>query len=80
MSSFYTTHFHNPRPVDQIVLCGGGSQLAGLPTLLNALLEIPVVSGNPLAKITNPESANLPASKAPSLTTAIGLALRNHFT
>ncbi len=91
----HTSHEHLPpdgKGVSEILLCGGGANLKGLPELLTLELKIPVKLGNPWVNIL-PDS-NPPATRPPSAgpwkrelgelsfeeslkyTTAIGLALR----
>jgi len=78
----HTAHEHLPpdsKGVGKILLCGGGSNLKGLPNFLSRELKIPVELGNPWINIlpeTKKEVPGLLFEKSLSYTTAIGLALR----
>lgn len=83
--SFHQSHtFHEHLPpgekgVREILLCGGGASLKGLPQFLNDQLKIPVKLGNPWVNIlSNPQkgSSKLPLEKSLGYTTVLGLALR----
>jgi len=65
--------------VDSIVLTGGGSRLAGLDEFLEVSVGVRVVHGDPLKNVTpakRPGLADVLAVHGPSLSVAIGLALR----
>jgi type IV pilus assembly protein PilM len=64
--------------ISEIMLCGGGANLKGLPQFLSERLKIPVVCGNPWVNILKPPIKSIPElSYQESLTyvTALGLAL-----
>lgn len=65
--------------INQVILCGGGAKMVGLPEFLNSQLKIEVSLGNPWTNITeDPKQAigKLPFDDPPAYTTALGLALR----
>lgn len=63
--------------VESLVLCGGGSLLAGLPEYMAKITGLKVTMGNPLSRVIYDEavSGNI-KNLAPSFSVAIGLALR----
>jgi len=82
--SFYQGHgsheyFSSDSKIQKIILCGGGSNLKGLPNFLAEELKISVEIGNPLINIL-PQKRSAPQiisqQKALSFTTVLGLALR----
>ncbi len=83
---FFNDHIapeHNlDAKVEEIILCGGGANLAGLPKFLNSNLNLPVRIGNPWVNISEDEklleASGFPAQESLSFTTALGLALRNY--
>lgn len=82
--AFYKDHvghqyFSSDGNIEKIILCGGGANLKELPGFLFDKLKIPVEIGNPFTNITlqKPAGKNtIPAPKALSFTTVLGLALR----
>lgn len=69
----------NNRSFDQIILCGGCSQIPGVADYIGQQLSIPTVRGNPLASTVlaaQPKSAKI-EQDAPSLMIALGLAMRS---
>ncbi|MBD3208720.1 MAG: type IV pilus assembly protein PilM [Candidatus Nealsonbacteria bacterium] len=76
----HSSHEHLPpdnQGVSKILLCGGGSNLKGLPEFLEQKINIPVELGNPWVNIlTEEEKPTMPLSKSMAYTTALGLALR----
>lgn len=64
--------------ISEIILCGGGAHLKGLPEYLSSRLNIPVKLGNPWVNI--PYSKNklpaIPYDESPAYATVLGLALR----
>lgn len=65
--------------VSEIILCGGGSNLAGLPEFLAEKLKLTVSLGNPWVNVFPGPPKNitgLALAEAPSYATAIGLAIR----
>jgi len=80
---YYQTHSSHEhlapdnQGVSKILLCGGGSNLKGLPEFLEQKIKIPVELGNPWINIlTEKEKPTMPLSKSMAYTTALGLALR----
>ena len=78
----HSSHEHlasDGKGIKEILLCGGGSSLKGLPDFISAELKIPVKLGNPWINIL-PEPLKqvpeLPFKESLSYTTALGLALR----
>lgn len=82
---YYKTHDGKSLPPDRcdvskLLLCGGGSNLKGLPELLSQELKIPVEIGNPWINILGEgkkETPEISFEKSLEYTTALGLALRN---
>ncbi len=75
-TSFYKEHFAGASPINDIMLCGGGAQLQGLPEMLSELLpNIKITRANPMINAHDAEKHNLNLS----YTTAIGLGLTNAF-
>ena len=78
----HASHEHlapNGKQVDKILLCGGGSNLRGLPEFLSGELKVPIEFGNPWVNILpRKKKARAPLSfeKSLSFVTALGLALR----
>lgn len=78
----HAAHEHLPpggKGVGKIFLCGGGTNLKGLPEFLTTELKIPVELGNPWINILADPSkglAELPLERVLGYTTALGLALR----
>lgn len=73
--SFYRDHFPGGRGLDEIVLCGGGANMARMDELLSDLTKTPVRKADPWVNI-DPGHSPLPPEIILSSTTAIGLALR----
>lgn len=77
---FYQTHFKRGHAVSEVLLTGGGANLAHAETVLAEQLSIPVHVGNPLTHLTAPTRVNdFPKKESLSFTTAIGLSLRDTF-
>lgn len=82
--TFYRDHVTNDfvesaGNIKNILLCGGGANLKGLPEFLSQQIGLPVEIGNPLSNIMAEKhggSNSFPLKKALSFTTALGLALR----
>ncbi len=72
--TFFENHFAGARPVTRIVLTGGGAQMPNLQAGFGTLMRLPVTLGNPLQRIVG--RPRIPATRLPSFTTALGLALR----
>jgi type IV pilus assembly protein PilM len=81
---FYQEHIGKAqfagKKIEQILLCGGGANLDGLPEFLTSELKIDVSVGNPLVNISKNINEELVSSLKDPLayTTALGLALRSH--
>jgi type IV pilus assembly protein PilM len=73
--TFYRDHFPNGRALDEIVLCGGGANMARMDELLSDLTKTPVRRADPWVNI-DPGHSPLPPEIILSSTTAVGLALR----
>ena len=74
---FYHNHFQNKSEIKEIVLCGGGANLANLDKIILEKTNIPTIIGNPLIKIYSVnKSIKYSPEKFQSFITAIGLALR----
>lgn len=73
--NFYRDHFPGGRPLDEIVLCGGGANMARMDELLSDLTKTPVRKADPWVNI-DPGHSPLPPEIILSSTTAVGLALR----
>lgn len=79
--SFYEEHniseHTENRKIEEIILCGGGADTAGLPEFLRDRLNIPLEKGNPWVNLPtqiSKEKGQEPTKWLP-FTTAIGLAL-----
>lgn len=83
---FWQTHKkdgeENVKPIEKIILCGGESNLLGLPEYLSATLGVKVMTGNPWVNVFSLEEYIPPLDQPNALryATAIGLALRAHIT
>lgn len=73
--NFYRDHFPGGRPLDEIILCGGGANMARMDELLSDLTKTPVRKADPWVNI-DPGHSPLPPEIILSSTTAVGLALR----
>ena len=73
--NFYRDHFPGGRPLDEIILCGGGANMARMDELLSELTKTPVRKADPWINI-DPGHSPLPPEIILSSTTAVGLALR----
>lgn len=70
---------HRERPIDGGVLVGGGSKLAGLVEYLSHQLEIPVVIGDPYARVQVDHrrlDTAFMQDEAPLMAVSVGLAVR----
>ncbi|WKZ29563.1 MAG: type IV pilus assembly protein PilM [Patescibacteria group bacterium] len=72
---FYRDHFTNGRALDELLLCGGGANMARMDELLTELLKINVRKADPQVNL-DAKHSNLPVEVMLSSTTAVGLALR----
>jgi type IV pilus assembly protein PilM len=74
----YFTSIRPQDPVEQILICGGGSQLSGFTKALAEMVRIPVITADPFNSITIARKANSEKypDKASSMAVALGLALR----
>ncbi len=72
---FYRDHFPNGRQLDEILLTGGGSNMARMDELLTELIKTPVRKADPWVNIDAGRSP-LPREIMLSSSTVIGLALR----
>lgn len=70
--SWYQTQ-NRERPIERIVLCGGGAKLRGLPAFLTEELGLPADMGLPGVRV---HTASPEDGYDPSFAVAIGLALR----
>jgi type IV pilus assembly protein PilM len=73
--SFYRDHFPEGRPLDEIILCGGGANMERMDELLSDLTKTPVRKADPWINVA-PGKTPLPPEIILSSTTAIGLSLR----
>ncbi|MFZ5559200.1 MAG: type IV pilus assembly protein PilM [Patescibacteria group bacterium] len=64
--------------ISEIILCGGGAHLKGLPEYLSSRLKIPVKLGNPWINIpySKKKLPIIPFNESPAYATVLGLALR----
>ena len=72
--AFYRDHFPGGRGLDEIVICGGGANMARIDELLSDLTKTPVRRADPWVNI-DPGHSPLPTEIILSSTTAVGLAL-----
>lgn len=74
---FFTNNLRYADTVDQVILCGGGSNLRGLTSYMTRRLNRPVEAGDPWAATRLGEALPIiPKEKSISYSTAIGLALK----
>lgn len=71
---FYRDHFPGGRTLDEIILCGGGANMARIDELLSELTKTPVRRADPWINV-DPGHSPLPEEIILSSTTAVGLAL-----
>lgn len=71
---YYRDHFPGGRSLDEIILCGGGANMARIDELLSELTKTPVRRADPWINVA-PGHSPLPAEIILSSTTAVGLAL-----
>ena len=74
--NFYRDHFIGGRPLDQLIISGGGANMARIDELLSDLTKTEVVKADPWINI-DPDRCPLPREIILSSTTAVGLALRS---
>jgi len=72
----YQNNFNSVKPVDQIILTGGGANFINIDKVLEQRLKIKTLIGHPWESIPNPDSGYFTPEKSQSFTTALGLALR----
>lgn len=73
--NFYRNHFSGGRALDQIIISGGGANMARIDELLSDLTKTEVVKADPWVNI-DPDRCPLPREIILSSITAVGLALR----
>lgn len=73
---FYKSNFADASAIEEIILCGGGSNFIGIDKVLSEKTGLPVKIGDPLLKLKNGRRISIAKDKKLSYTTAIGLALR----
>lgn len=74
--NFYYTHFPNTNRVTRITMCGGGSNLNRLNTILSHQLKILTQPGRPWKNLFSHEPDFITKEESLGYATAIGLALR----
>ncbi len=79
--SFYHEHADSTsNEITQVVLCGDGARLLGLPEFLSQELSLPVILGDSVKKVSlsnKLEKFKTKLSYCPDCTVALGLALRD---
>jgi len=81
--SFWKTHVslqnRTDKKIEKIILCGGDSNLIGLPEYLSDTLNLPVKLANPWINIVSSENyiPEIDFRESLMYATAIGLALRS---
>ncbi|OGZ72430.1 MAG: hypothetical protein A2908_03275 [Candidatus Staskawiczbacteria bacterium RIFCSPLOWO2_01_FULL_38_12b] len=80
-SNFYqdhSSHEHLPsnHRIENVLICGGGANLKGLPEFLSEKLQIPVTLGNFWTNLQLKKTHDQAQQNPLSFTTALGLALR----
>ncbi|PIR45156.1 MAG: hypothetical protein COV10_00885 [Candidatus Vogelbacteria bacterium CG10_big_fil_rev_8_21_14_0_10_51_16] len=65
-------------PIDQVILCGGSSNIANIVSVLERAVGVPVRHGDPWVRVAGTKETvpSLPAHESLRYATAIGLALR----
>lgn len=48
---YYDTHFNDRGPLNKIILCGGGSNIKNLDSLINEYINIPIEHGDPFINL-----------------------------
>lgn|GEM_PF-1989998 len=74
---YYQTNFDISEPIQQVVLCGGGSQMEGIHQFLADTLDLPVQNSIPQINQHKKLGRKFTQSHILSFTTALGLALRS---
>jgi len=67
----------NGKKISKIILCGGGSNLKGLPNVMQTMINIETELANPLKNIFVSEKLKFTKEESLGFTTAIGLALES---
>lgn len=80
---YYNDHImpqQTGKKISQVVLCGGGAVMEGLPEFLSSRLSMNVKVGNPWVNLIEGDglSADMPLGESLAYSTAIGLALRDY--
>jgi len=76
---YYDSHKENKENISQILICGGGANLKGLPESLSSALKIKAAVANPWVNVFPNSMEDIPElnfEKSVGFSTAIGLALR----
>lgn len=76
--TFYREHFPQGNKIEEILLCGGGSNFKFIDKYLSTKLQIAVKRGDPWLNLA-PSPSPLKLTELISYTTAIGLAMRTAF-
>lgn len=76
--TFYADNFPAGRPMEKIILCGGGASFKNITDILQARLKMPVMISNPWQNIVNPNPHFFSPEKGQSFITAMGLAMRGN--
>ncbi|MEY4731543.1 MAG: hypothetical protein RL681_489 [Candidatus Parcubacteria bacterium] len=73
----YTAQFPAARPIERIVLSGGGANLLGIEKYWSEQFGLPVVKASPFARFEYPQNVEpLVGELNPMMSVALGLALR----
>lgn len=73
---FYYSHFPGANKITHITMCGGGSEMKKLDSLLSLKLGIEAKPGNPWKNLSEHAADSIPKKNGLEFCTAIGLALR----
>ena len=74
--NFYYYNFPDAKNIEQILLCGGGSNFLDIANILKENLKMPVIISDPWQNIPNPNKTFFTQARSQSFITALGLSLR----
>ncbi len=74
--AYYQNNFNQVKPIERIILTGGGANFINIDKVLEEKLKIKTVISQPWQKLTNPNHTFFTPSRSQSFTTALGLGLR----
>jgi len=75
---YYEANFDQKDAIQQLVICGGGSQMEGVHQFLAETIKLPVKNPRPSINTSNKIGMQFNGKRVLSFTTALGLALRSN--